>query len=123
MRRKGLGKGTGKGYKNIIGRDSSVHSQSAKGIKQPISINESKLNSMDKRLDEQDKKYKINDKLHNLTIEQTFVPRGSGNNPLGGKRDLHYKIKEWGFIFSTKEEAEKYANEHKRISSGQIVKK
>lgn len=37
-RRKGLGKGQGKGYKNIIGRDPMVHRQSAKGIKQPQQI-------------------------------------------------------------------------------------
>lgn len=33
MVRKGMGKGKGKGYKNIQGRDSRIHSQSAKGIK------------------------------------------------------------------------------------------
>jgi len=36
--RKGMGKGTGKGYKNIIGIDSRVHSMSAKGVKQPQKI-------------------------------------------------------------------------------------
>ncbi len=39
MVRKGMGKGTGKGYKNIVGVDSRIHSQSAKGIKQPQRIN------------------------------------------------------------------------------------
>jgi hypothetical protein len=33
--RRGLGKGTGSGYKNLIPKDPSIHSQSAKGIKQP----------------------------------------------------------------------------------------
>ena len=61
-------------------------------------------------------------KKHNLTIEPVFVPRGSGNNVYGGKKDLHYKIKEWGYIFPTKEYAEKYAKEHKLIN-GVIVKK
>ena len=51
-------------------------------------------------------------KNHNLTIEPTYVPRGSGNNPAGGKHDLHYKIKEWGYVFSSKERAEEYANTH-----------
>jgi len=51
-------------------------------------------------------------KKHSLTIVADYVPRGSGNNQYGGKKDLHYKIKEWGYIFPTKEEAEKYANEH-----------
>ena len=47
-----------------------------------------------------------------LTIEPTFVPRGSGNNPNGGQRDLRYKIKEWGYIFRTKKDALKYAKTH-----------
>lgn len=59
----------------------------------------------------------------NLTIVPTSVPRGSGNNPYGGVYDSKYKIKEWGFIFSTKEEAEKYIKEHKKLPSGEIVKK
>jgi hypothetical protein len=56
-----------------------------------------------------------------LTIEPVFVPRGSRNNQYGGKRDLHYKIKEWGYIFPKKEDAEKYAKEHKEIN-GVIIK-
>jgi len=39
MRRKGLMKGKGRGYKNVIGKDPYVHSQSARGIKQPQRIN------------------------------------------------------------------------------------
>jgi hypothetical protein len=58
-----------------------------------------------------------------LTIEPTYVPRGSGNNPNGGVRDLKYKIKEWGYIFSTKEEAEKYARTHEEIAGGVIIEK
>ncbi len=38
MARKGMGKGTGKGYKNIMGCDKKIHSQSARGIKQPQRI-------------------------------------------------------------------------------------
>lgn len=37
--RKGMARGRGKGYKNIIGTDKRVHSMSAKGIKQPQRIN------------------------------------------------------------------------------------
>jgi len=37
--RKGMGKGTGKGYKNLVGTDKRIHSMSAKGIKQPQRIN------------------------------------------------------------------------------------
>lgn len=36
-RRKGLGKGKGMGYKNLIPKDKVVHKQSAKGMKQPQS--------------------------------------------------------------------------------------
>ena len=34
-RRKGMMKGRGRGYKNVVGKDPLVHSQSAKGMKQP----------------------------------------------------------------------------------------
>ena len=64
----------------------------------------------------------INVKKHPLTIEQTFVPQGAGNNPEAGKRDLHYKIKEWGFVFPTKASAEKFANDHIE-KNGVIVKR
>jgi len=30
-------------------------------------------------------------KKQGLTIEQTFVPRGKGNDPMGGTRDLHFE--------------------------------
>jgi len=56
-----------------------------------------------------------------LSIVPTNVPRGSGNNPSGGKRDLHYKIKEWGYVFPTKKDAEKYAKEHEE-KNGVITK-
>lgn len=62
-------------------------------------------------------------KLHSLNIIPTFIPRGKGNNSNAGKMDLSYKIKEWGYIFSSKEEAEKYANEHEVDSSGFIRKR
>jgi hypothetical protein len=35
MVRKGMGKGKGRGYKNLMGKDPRVHSDSAKGRKQP----------------------------------------------------------------------------------------
>ena len=35
--RKGMAKGYGKGYRNVISRDPLIHSQSAKGMKQPDS--------------------------------------------------------------------------------------
>lgn len=38
-KRKGLGKGRGKGYKNLIPKDKKVHADSAKGKKQPQKIN------------------------------------------------------------------------------------
>jgi hypothetical protein len=62
-------------------------------------------------------------KTHNLTIVPTSVPRGKGNNPNAGKRDSMYKIQEWGYVFRTKEQAEKYANEHIEDLHGQIHKR
>lgn len=38
VKRKGLGKGLGKGYKNIVMKDPMVHSLSAKGIKQKVDL-------------------------------------------------------------------------------------
>ena len=35
VRRKGLGKGRGKGFKNILPKDPKVHADSARGMKQP----------------------------------------------------------------------------------------
>ena len=58
----------------------------------------------------------------NLTIEQTYVPRGRGNNPNAGQIDVMYKIKEWGYVFPTKEDAIKYIKEHKELPSGEIVR-
>jgi len=40
MKRKGLGKGKGQGYKNLQGLDSKIHKDSRRGIKQPQKINE-----------------------------------------------------------------------------------
>jgi len=37
--RKGMMIGKGSGYKNVVGRDPAVHSQSAQGIKQPQHVN------------------------------------------------------------------------------------
>jgi hypothetical protein len=58
---------------------------------------------------------------NNVSIEQTFVPRGAGNNPRAGALDSHYKIKEWGYVFPDRNTAVKYANEHKE-ENGVIVK-
>jgi hypothetical protein len=53
-------------------------------------------------------------KKHGFTIEPHFVPRGSGNNPDAGKRDLYHKIKELGYVFPTREDAERYASSYKK---------
>ena len=50
--RKGMGKGRGKGYSNITGKDPRVHSQSAKGIKQPQNIPMSSM--LRKRIEKED---------------------------------------------------------------------
>ena len=41
--RRGMGKGQGKGYKNLAGKDPMVHSQSARGMKQPQRVNEAMM--------------------------------------------------------------------------------
>lgn len=47
-----------------------------------------------------------------VTIVETRVPKGKGNNQYGGQKDNAYKIKEWGYIFPTKSDAELYAKTH-----------
>jgi len=54
MRRKGLMKGKGKGYKNVIGKDPYVHSQSARGIKQPQRLSMSQKIAITKNLNLKD---------------------------------------------------------------------
>ena len=39
VKRKSLGKGMGKGYKNLINSDPKVHSDSARGLKQTTGMN------------------------------------------------------------------------------------
>lgn len=51
-------------------------------------------------------------KKERLTIEPRFIARGSGNNPYAGKKDLHYVIKEWGYVFPDKKRALEYAKTH-----------
>lgn len=55
--RKGMMKGKGRGYKNVIGKDPYVHSQSARGIKQPQRLSMSQKIAITKHL-----RYKDTDK-------------------------------------------------------------
>ena len=57
------------------------------------------------------------------TIEPVYVPRGRGNDANAGKRDLHYKIKEFGYVFPTKKDAEEYAETHELSNDGIIYAK
>jgi len=110
-RRKGLGAGKGKGYKNIMGKDPAVHSQSAKGMKQPQRINESMmLNRFTKanapkissRLIETYNKTKNKNLLKNkgMAIERTLFKRetiiGSRKGHDGHNKPiiLNFEIKE-----------------------------
>ena len=63
----------------------------------------------------------MQDYRNKLEITKVQVPRGSGNNPAGGKTDTHYKIVKYGYIFPTRESAEHYANTHHEVN-GEIVK-
>ena len=64
--RKGLGKGRGKGYRNIIGKDPRVHSDSARGIKS-IQKNAKRLIN---RLNMLDANYLVNKLRRNEYIAQ-----------------------------------------------------
>jgi len=125
--RKNLGFGLGKGYKNLIPKDPFVHSMSARGVRTYVeklfpSGDLLLTNDKGKKMrysgySKRDalKKFKTLD-AKGLHIEPTYVPRGKGNNPDAGERDLHYKIREWGYIFPTYQDAKKYADEHTSVN-------
>jgi hypothetical protein len=69
MKRKGLGKGRGKGYKNIINQDPAVHSMSARGIKQ-----NSQMNPIPKKLKNLPKFEKVQD-TEGLTVYEISKPK------------------------------------------------
>jgi hypothetical protein len=61
-----------------------------------------------------------------LTIETTFAPIGGYSTPHGGKkdlRDLHYRIKEWGYVFTTKKDALRFAKTHVETNDGIVIEK
>ena len=73
--RKGLGKGKGRGYKNIAGKDPKVHSQSAKGMKQPQKI----PNVIEKSIYADDLKDKIGNWKQELSLKSgTFQFNNEG---------------------------------------------
>lgn len=89
INRKGLGKET-KGYKNILGNDSKIHSQSAKGIKQPQkTFNESKLKSM-----EGENLFKFQDKHQEKIIHSGWEHGNSYRYVLEGTGDIFRELTE-----------------------------
>ena len=81
--RKGLGKGKGTGYKNLMGNDSKIHSQSAKGVKQPQKVN-GLLDSKISRVKDSNKSLI---KKFNKTKDKSLLP----NNGLATKNILFQK--------------------------------
>jgi len=109
-KRIGLGKGKGKGYRNIVGKDPHVHSQSAKGIKQPqrlpphlaILLNTPAKKS---RFGGEYESVLVKDEVQrNKWIEATLVNDESSND----NELINYFIKEGNM---GKEEAEFYVNQ------------
>jgi len=92
--RKGLGKNKGKGYRNIIGKDPHVHSQSAKGIKQPLKnpiIN--KINLMSKSDTLPFKKNNVD--VYHLPIETAvYVPSTTTGQKQLSNKDFMVRVKE-----------------------------
>jgi len=58
MARKGMGRGQGKGFKNIIGLDPKTHSNSARGIKQPQKLSPRVQNMLKKNPSLENKSFK-----------------------------------------------------------------
>lgn len=102
VRRKNLGQEQGKGYKNILGNDKTIHSQSAKGIKQPTSINESQLNSMDKlNLKKEVVEHRIGNP--NLTDEENSMGKISYMYDPDTNTSTNYVYDKFDGVESTKE--------------------
>ena len=81
MRRKGLMKGNGKGYKNVMGKDPMVHSQSAKGIKQPQRIKNIRMCDYDPKLN----KYEEGDSTRISNEEPLYDTKGQRIDGVMGK--------------------------------------
>jgi hypothetical protein len=87
MKRKGMGKGLGKGYLNIVPMDSHVHSLSAKGVKSnpadaQIKIEDNDIiynindeDALDYEVDYEDKEPAINFPIPTPTPHETFGSR------------------------------------------------
>lgn len=88
-----MGKGTGKGYKNMIGIDKRVHSMSAKGIKQPQKINPIMVNTLKKVKPKEEtiidkyNKNKDRDILPNRGMEQINILFKNANLSIGKMKD------------------------------------
>ena len=78
-KRKGMGQGKGKGYKNIIGKDPMVHSQSAKGVKQPQNINLSFMELKKKGINLSSKGDADNDRVQNSKDCQPLNPNAQAD--------------------------------------------
>jgi len=118
--RRGLGKGKGKGYKNIMGKDPKVHSMSAKGMKQPQRIKEYML--MDRFAEENKPKRKYPN--INLTqqeivavdsyLSNDFSEIDTFNEDENGVYRIETKSGEEFFLFKNEERAEEYARAYVR---------
>ena len=85
MARRGLGRGRGKGYKNLQSRDPRVHSQSARGIKQPQKIPQCPMLSDLKKKDK---------KIFIKSIEITRAEGSSVYDPNLGKTQKFNNVKD-----------------------------
>lgn len=95
--RRGLGTGKGKGYRNLVGVDPMIHSQSARGMKQP-----QKINSIDRfaeSLEPEENKIKSNPNLPAFIMNPVLTE----NEVNLLKRRLNDNKIDTGEVFSVRE--------------------
>jgi len=113
MRRKGMGKGKGKGYKNIMGKDPLVHSQSARGMKQPQRVSPRITTIMKKRPEVKDMDFKQLKKLgvflrYHADSDKDGVPNIKDCKPLNPKKHKDEAVTEIEFDPTVEEEPTTY---------------
>lgn len=111
--RKGLGKGKGKGYKNILmGKDPKIHSQSAKGMKQPQKLSPRVQALLKKNPSLRNKSFKQLQKSgvflkYQADSDGDGVPNIKDCKPLDVKRHKDMEVKEIEFDPSVEKEPTK----------------
>jgi len=131
VKRKGLGKGKGKGYKNIVGKDPKIHSDSSKGRKQPQKLSPRVNAMLQKNPKLKDKNFKQLQKSGVFLKYQGDADKDGVKNikdckPLDVKRHKDEPVTEikydYGLDLQSSPEKESYLSRKSR-QAGKFIKK